>query len=72
MGRTSRRMPGWRELVFPPLPYIVVYLAAEDAIEISERSFLKIDCLVTPVQPSNFTLNLIAAWIFLANVIRQW
>jgi plasmid stabilization system protein ParE len=24
VGRTSRRMPGWRELVFPPLPYIVV------------------------------------------------
>jgi toxin ParE1/3/4 len=35
VGRTSRRMPGWRELVFPPLPYIVVYLVAEEAVEIT-------------------------------------
>jgi plasmid stabilization system protein ParE len=38
VGRTSRRMPGWRELVFPPLPYIVVYLVAEEAVEIT-RTF---------------------------------
>ncbi len=24
--RTSRRIPGWRELVFSPLPYIAVYV----------------------------------------------
>ena len=34
VGRTSRRMPGWRELVFPSLPYIVVYLVMEEAVEI--------------------------------------
>jgi toxin ParE1/3/4 len=34
VGRTSRRMPGWRELVFQPLPYIVVYLVTEEAVEI--------------------------------------
>jgi plasmid stabilization system protein ParE len=28
-------MPGWRELVFSPLPYIVVYLVTEEAIEIT-------------------------------------
>jgi toxin ParE1/3/4 len=36
VGRTSRRMPGWRELVFPPpLPYLVVYLVTEEAVEIT-------------------------------------
>ena len=35
VGRTSRRMPGWRELVFPSLPYIVVYLVTEEAVEIT-------------------------------------
>lgn len=35
IGRTSRRMSGWRELVFPSLPYIVVYLVTEEAIEIT-------------------------------------
>ena len=35
LGRTSRRMPGWRELVFPSLPYIAVYLVTEDAVEIT-------------------------------------
>ena len=35
MGRASRRMSGRRELVFPPLPYIVVYQVKEHAVEIS-------------------------------------
>jgi plasmid stabilization system protein ParE len=35
LGRTSGRMLGRRELVFPPLPYIVVYQIASDAVEIS-------------------------------------
>jgi toxin ParE1/3/4 len=35
VGRTSRRMQGWRELVFPPLPYIVVYRVTEEAVEIT-------------------------------------
>jgi toxin ParE1/3/4 len=35
VGRTSRRMPGWRELVFPPLPHIAVYLVTEEAVEIT-------------------------------------
>jgi toxin ParE1/3/4 len=35
LGRASIRMPGRRELVFPPLPYIVVYQATENAVEIS-------------------------------------
>ena len=35
VGRTSHRMPEWRELVFPPLPYIVVYLVTEEAVEIT-------------------------------------
>lgn len=35
MGRASRRMAGWRELVLPRLPYIVVYRVKPDAIEIS-------------------------------------
>ncbi len=34
-GRTSARLPGWRELVFPPLPYIVVYRVRSGVIEIS-------------------------------------
>ncbi len=34
-GRTSRRIPGWRELVFSSLPYIVVYLVTEEAVEIT-------------------------------------
>jgi plasmid stabilization system protein ParE len=28
-------MQGWRELVFPPLPYIVVYRVTEEAVEIT-------------------------------------
>jgi toxin ParE1/3/4 len=35
LGRASSLMPGRRELVFSPLPYIVVYRVAEQAIEIS-------------------------------------
>jgi len=35
LGRASSRMPGRRELVFPPLPYIAVYQVAEHAVEIS-------------------------------------
>ena len=35
LGRASSRMHGRRELVFPPLPYIVVYQVTEHAVEIS-------------------------------------
>jgi len=35
LGRASSRMPGRRELVFPPLPYIAVYRLAKHAVEIS-------------------------------------
>jgi toxin ParE1/3/4 len=35
IGRASTRMAGRRELVFPPLPYIVVYRVSESAVEIS-------------------------------------
>lgn len=35
LGRVSIRVKGWRELVFPPLPYIVVYRVQEDSIEIA-------------------------------------
>ncbi len=35
LGRASSRMSGWRELVFPPLPYIVVYRVRQDLVEIS-------------------------------------
>jgi len=35
MGRISHRMPGRRELILPPLPYIVVYKVTEHAVEIS-------------------------------------
>jgi toxin ParE1/3/4 len=35
LGRESHRMAGRRELVFPPLPYIVVYQIKADAVEIS-------------------------------------
>lgn len=35
LGRTSRRMIGWRELTFAPLPYIAVYRITPNAIEIS-------------------------------------
>jgi plasmid stabilization system protein ParE len=34
-GRQSSRMTGRRELVFSPLPYIVVYKVTENAVEIS-------------------------------------
>jgi plasmid stabilization system protein ParE len=34
LGRASSRVIGWRELVFPPLPYIVVYRIHQDVIEI--------------------------------------
>jgi plasmid stabilization system protein ParE len=35
LGRASNRMTGRRELVFSPLPYIVVYQIMDYAIEIS-------------------------------------
>jgi plasmid stabilization system protein ParE len=35
IGRASHRMPGRRELVLAPLPYIVVYQVKPDAVEIS-------------------------------------
>jgi plasmid stabilization system protein ParE len=35
MGRPSSRVNGWRELVFSPLPYIVVYQVTGHAVEIS-------------------------------------
>jgi toxin ParE1/3/4 len=35
LGRASSRLSGWRELVFPPLPYIAVYRVREDVIEIA-------------------------------------
>ncbi len=35
LGRASSRIIGRRELMFPPLPYIVVYRVTEYAIEIS-------------------------------------
>jgi toxin ParE1/3/4 len=35
LGRASRRVPGRRELVFSPLPYIAVYKVTEHAVEIS-------------------------------------
>jgi len=35
LGQASSRMTGRRELVFPPLPYIVVYRVTEQAVEIS-------------------------------------
>jgi plasmid stabilization system protein ParE len=35
LGRLSVRMPGRRELVFPPLPYIAVYRITACAVEIS-------------------------------------
>ena len=35
LGRPSSRAAGRRELVFAPLPYIVVYRVTEQAVEIS-------------------------------------
>lgn len=35
LGRASSRVTGHRELIFPPLPYIVVYCVTEHAVEIS-------------------------------------
>jgi toxin ParE1/3/4 len=35
LGRPSVRVAGRRELVFPPLPYIVVYRLTDEALEIS-------------------------------------
>lgn len=35
IGRASLRMPGRRELIFAPLPYIVVYRVKPEAVEIS-------------------------------------
>jgi len=35
LGRASNRAPGRRELVFSPLPYIVVYQVTENTVEIS-------------------------------------
>lgn len=35
LGRASNRINGRRELVFSPLPYIVVYQVMEHAVEIS-------------------------------------
>jgi addiction module RelE/StbE family toxin len=35
LGRDSRRVAGWRELVFSPTPYIAVYRVTDEVIEIS-------------------------------------
>jgi len=35
IGRASLRMPGRRELIFAPLPYLVVYRVKPEAVEIS-------------------------------------
>jgi toxin ParE1/3/4 len=35
LGRASTRLPGRRELIFAPLPYVVVYQVKPEAIEIS-------------------------------------
>jgi toxin ParE1/3/4 len=35
LGRASTRLFGRRELIFPPLPYILVYVVKHDAVEIS-------------------------------------
>ena len=35
LGRPSNRVAGWRELIFPPLPYVVVYRVGKEAIEIA-------------------------------------
>ena len=35
IGRASSRMTGRREVVFSPLPYIVVYQVTQQAVEIS-------------------------------------
>ncbi|MDQ2775678.1 MAG: type II toxin-antitoxin system RelE/ParE family toxin [Acidobacteriota bacterium] len=35
LGRASIRMPGRRELIFPPLPYVAVYQVTQQAVEIS-------------------------------------
>jgi plasmid stabilization system protein ParE len=35
LGRVSTRVPGWRELLFSPLPYVAVYRVTDLAIEIS-------------------------------------
>jgi len=35
LGRSSSRLPGRRELPFPPLPYIAVYQIKENVVEIS-------------------------------------
>jgi toxin ParE1/3/4 len=35
LGRASSRMTGRRELVFAPLPYIVVYQVTDNSVEIS-------------------------------------
>lgn len=35
LGRESPRLPGRRELTFPPLPYIAVYRITAEAVEIS-------------------------------------
>ena len=35
LGRASIRVTGRRELVFPPLPYVVVHQVTEHAVEIS-------------------------------------
>lgn len=34
-GRASVRMAGRRELVFPPLPYVVIYQVKQEKVEIS-------------------------------------
>jgi toxin ParE1/3/4 len=35
LGRESSRLAGWRELVFPPLPYLAVYRIKQNVIEIA-------------------------------------
>jgi plasmid stabilization system protein ParE len=34
LGRISSRVTGWRELVVPSLPYIVIYRITDHAVEI--------------------------------------
>jgi plasmid stabilization system protein ParE len=35
IGKQCLRLPGRRELVFPPLPYVAVYQVKDNAVEIS-------------------------------------
>jgi plasmid stabilization system protein ParE len=35
LGRQSKRLEGYRELIFPPLPYVVVYRLHMGTVEIA-------------------------------------